>query len=209
MQTRQRRPAAFLDRDGTLIDELGYLGDPEGVVLYPGAAAAVRQLNAAGVPVILVTNQSGIARGYFTEEDLARVHGRLERLLANEGAHLDLILFAAYHPDHPDPRHARCADWRKPAPGMLHEAARRLDLDLARSTMIGDSRRDMDAGARAGLSHLALVRTGKGEVERTRMTAAELDRTRVFDDLGAAVADFLRRPPLREGTWPGAPTPSG
>ncbi|MFT5288446.1 MAG: D-glycero-D-manno-heptose 1,7-bisphosphate phosphatase [Planctomycetota bacterium] len=191
MDDRQLRAAAFLDRDGTLIDELGYLGDPKGVVLYPGAALAVAKLNARGVPVVLVTNQSGIARGYFNEADLARVHARLEELLAAEGAKLDLILFAAYHPDFPDPRHADKADWRKPGAGMLTEAARQLSLDLKRSTMIGDTARDLEAGARAGLKHLALVNSGKGKSSFDAMPDAERERTRRFTDLGSAVDDFL------------------
>ncbi len=187
----QLRAAVFLDRDGTLIDELGYLGDPDGVVLYPGAAEAVAKLNNRGVPVVLVTNQSGIARGYFEEADLARVHARLGELLAAEGAKLDLILFAADHPDFPDPKHAHRADWRKPEAGMLIEAARQLSIDLERSTMVGDTARDLEAGARAGLKHLALVETGKGKASFDAMPELERARTRRFGDLGSAVDDFL------------------
>ena len=190
---RRPRPAAFLDRDGTLIDELGYLGDPAGVVLFPGAAQALRRLNDAGIPVVLVTNQSGLARGYFTEEDLARVHGRLCELLATEGARIDLILHAAFHPEFPDPAQAPRAHWRKPEPGMLIEAAKRLNLDLASSTMVGDTARDLEAGARAGVGHLALVRTGKGRQAEQELGPAERARTHIFETLAQAVDDFLRK----------------
>ena len=185
------RPGAILDRDGTLIDELGYLGDPEGVRLFPGAARAVRRLNRAGVPVALVTNQSGVARGLFTEADLAAVHARLVRLLAAEGAHLDLILHAPSHPDHPDPRLDVRAHWRKPEPGMVFAAAERLGLDLSRSVSIGDAARDLEAAARAGVPRLFLVETGKGRTTLESLAANERARTRSFPDLAAAVEAFL------------------
>ncbi|MEM7305750.1 MAG: HAD family hydrolase [Planctomycetota bacterium] len=182
------RPAVFLDRDGTLIDELGYLGDPDGVALYPGAAAAVRALNGAGLPVVLITNQSGIARGLFTEDDLAAVHARLEGDLAAEGARLDLIVYCPYHPDHGPPKYRRESDCRKPAPGMYNEAVRRLDLDPARSWAVGDSARDLVAAQRAGVTGLLLVATGKGEAERERLGDVE---HRFVADLTAAADEIL------------------
>ena len=180
------RPAVFLDRDGTLIDELGYLADPAGVRLFPGAAAAVRALNDARLPVVVFTNQSGVARGMFTEDDLAAVHARLRELLAAEGARLDLVLYSPYHPEFGDARYRRRTDCRKPAPGMLLEARDRLDLDLAASWVVGDADRDLEAGRRAGVPGLILVRTGKGAA-----TAAAHDpkrrRWHVVEDLSAAV----------------------
>ena len=145
-------PAVFLDRDGTLMDDPGYVGDPALVRLLPGVQEALARLKARGFATVIVTNQSGIGRGYFTEEDFARVN---ERLLALLGA--DLIDATYFCADHPDTATAR----RKPEPGMLLEAARDLSLDLARSWMIGDRAGDIEAGRRAGVRSI-LVRTGEG-----------------------------------------------
>jgi D-glycero-D-manno-heptose 1,7-bisphosphate phosphatase len=139
------RPAVFLDRDGTLVVDRHYLGDPAGVELLPGAAAAVRRLNRAGLPVLLVTNQSGIGRGYFSAADFERVQARLHALLGEEGARID----ATYHCPHATGDGEGC-ECRKPAPGLFHRAAREHDVDLARSFFVGDRLRDvlpaLDAG---------------------------------------------------------------
>lgn len=160
------RPAVFLDRDGTLIDELGYLDDPERVRLYPGAGKALARLREAGLATVLVTNQSGVARGLFDEARLAQVHARLEQLLAADGARLDLILYCPHHPEIGAPPYRRTCACRKPEPGLFLDARRRLDLDLGRSWAIGDSRRDLEAARRAGVRHVLLVATGKGRAQR-------------------------------------------
>jgi D-glycero-D-manno-heptose 1,7-bisphosphate phosphatase len=185
------RPGVLLDRDGTLIDELGYLGDPDGVRLYPGAAAAVRALNERGVPVALLTNQSGVARGMFTEDDVARVHRRLADQLAAEGATLDLVFYCPHHPEVGAAPYRRACDCRKPAPGMILTAARELDLDLARSFAIGDSARDLEAARRAGVERRILVATGKGAAEDARLRAAGRAEHELVADLGAAVRVVL------------------
>ncbi len=155
------KPAVFLDRDGTLNEEVDYLSDPDQLVLIPGAAAAVARLNARGIPVVVVTNQSGIGRGKYDWRDFAAVMSRMEALLAAEKARLDAVYAAAHHEkrqgeyavaDHPD---------RKPNPGMLLRAADEHDLDLSRSWMVGDKALDLEAGRRAGC-RVALVRTGYG-----------------------------------------------
>lgn len=153
------RPAILLDRDGTVIEERDYLADPEGVVLLPGAAAALRRLSDAGYALVLVSNQSGIARGLFGEQDHARVHARLEELLAAHGVHLDGAYHCPHHPDFAAP----CA-CRKPAPGMFLRAASELGLDLRRSVLIGDRVRDVEAAAELGARGI-LVRTGYGAGE--------------------------------------------
>lgn len=178
------RRAVFLDRDGTLIDALGYLGDPEGVRLLPGAARAVRRLNEAGWLAVLVTNQSGVARGLFGEDDVRAVHARLAALLAAEGARLDLVLHCPHHPEHGE--RTRCA-CRKPAPGLLLAAAERLGLDLGASWTIGDSERDLEAGRRAGLAGGILVTTGKGAEALEALPAARRETLAVAGDLPAAV----------------------
>lgn len=183
-----KRPAVFLDRDGTLIDELGYLDDPDGVRLYPGAAEAVARLNEAGFATVLLTNQSGVARGLFDETRLGEIHARLESLLARAGARLDLILYCPHHPGVGAPPYRRDCECRKPKPGLFLEARRRLGLDMAASWAIGDARRDLSAARRAGVGHVLLVATGKGETQRAESEG-------LFDafvpDLGAAVDRVL------------------
>ena len=155
-------PALFLDRDGTLNEEVGYLCRPEDVVLFPGAARALARLNALGVPVLVVTNQAGIGRGMYGWDAFRAVSARIDQLLAEEGARLDGTYAAPHHPrgvagyrhpDHPD---------RKPNPGMLLRAAREHGIDLSRSWMVGDKALDLEAGRRAGC-RVALVRTGYGD----------------------------------------------
>lgn len=130
------RPAVFLDRDGTVILDRGYLADPAGVELVDGAASAIARLNAAAVPAVLVTNQSGIGRGFFAPAEFAAVQARLESLLARHGAVLD----AVYHCPHAP---ADGCDCRKPRTGLFRRAARDLGLDLRRSVYIGDRPRDV------------------------------------------------------------------
>lgn len=182
--------AVFLDRDGTLIDELGFLARPEELRLYPWAAAAVRRLNEAGLAAIVVTNQSGIARGLFGERELAAIHARLAEELAQQGAHLDDVLHCPHHPTEGQPPLRCVCACRKPAPGLVLEAARRHGLDLARSWMIGDSRRDLECGARAGLRGSILVRTGKGAQELAGLAAGAAP-VHVARDVLAAVETLL------------------
>ena len=139
------RPAVFLDRDGTLIDDEHYLADPARVRLRPGVARAVRRLREAGLGIIVVTNQSGIARGKFTEADYEAVRARLDELLAAQGATLD----ASYHcPHHPD--FGEACSCRKPGIALFQQAASEHALDLARSAFIGDKYRDVAPAARFG-----------------------------------------------------------
>lgn len=181
--------AVFLDRDGTLVDELGYLARPEDLRLLPGAAEGVRRLNEAGWRAVVVTNQSGIARGLFGARELDLVHARLARELAREGAHLDGIYSCPHHPEHgPAPLRQVCA-CRKPAPGLLLTAARELGLELAASWIVGDSWRDLEAGARAGLAGGILVLTGKGREEHAQLAPGTAVRTAA--DLPAAVQAIL------------------
>jgi D-glycero-D-manno-heptose 1,7-bisphosphate phosphatase len=154
------RPAVFLDRDGTVIFDRHYLADPEGVELLPGAGEAVARLNAAGFAVILATNQSGIGRGYFSEDQYAAVHARLVDELARHGARLD----AEYHS--PDVEDGGPDAERKPGAGMFLRAAREHGLDLARSWWVGDRRRDVQAAGRFGARGF-LVCSPETEAEAT------------------------------------------
>jgi len=157
--------AIFLDRDGTLVDELGFLRHARDVRLVPGAAEGVRLFNQAGWHSVVVTNQSGIARGLFDERDLEQIHARLRALLAREGARLDAILHCPHHPDEGEPPLRCTCVCRKPAPGLLLEAAELFGLELGASWIVGDGLRDLEAGARAGLAGAVLVLTGKGREE--------------------------------------------
>lgn len=153
------RPFVVFDRDGTIIHEQGYLGRAGGVRLIPGAARALRELSRAGCGIVVATNQAGLARGYFTAEDLQAVHARLYELLANEGVRLDGIYVCPHHPDEGCP----C---RKPGLGLMEEAAREFEFDPRESFVVGDKAIDVEFGRRAGATTL-LVRTGYGAaVER-------------------------------------------
>ena len=152
-------PAVFFDRDGTLMEDAEYCRDPSQVIVYPDAAGTLRRLRMHGFHTFIVTNQSGIGRGYFTEDDFQRVQTELLHQLG------DGLLDAVYHcPDAPD----TATDRRKPGPGMILEAAREHGLDLTRSYMIGDSARDLEAARRAGLAASVLVLTGTGRAQLAR-----------------------------------------
>jgi len=142
--------AIFLDRDDTLIEDLGYINHPDQVKLLDGVAEAIIELKAMGYKLIVVSNQSGVARGIVSEEVLGQIHGRLRQLLTESGVHLDGIYYCPYHPDGVVPKYRKESDWRKPNPGMLLAAADEIDIDLSRSWLIGNSSRDVEAGLRAG-----------------------------------------------------------
>lgn len=169
------KPCIFLDRDGTLIEERHYLSDPAQVALVPGAAEAVRLAGQAGFLVVVLTNQSGVGRGYFTLDDVERVHRRIEELLAREGAKLDAVYVCPHAPEDG----CQC---RKPRPGLVRQAARCLPVDLARSWMIGDKAADLELARNAGLQGV-LVRTGYGA--GLAPEAAALARFLAPDVLGA------------------------
>ncbi|MBN1436919.1 MAG: HAD-IIIA family hydrolase [Sedimentisphaerales bacterium] len=149
-------PAVFIDRDGTLIEHFDYLTDPDQVRLLPNAAKALRQLRQRGFALVMVTNQSAVARGMITEETLLRIHDRLKSLLSEQGAYLDQIYYCPFHPDGAVEQYRKESDQRKPAPGMLLTAADEMDLDLTNSWMVGDDSRDIGAGQAAGCRTILL-----------------------------------------------------
>jgi D-glycero-D-manno-heptose 1,7-bisphosphate phosphatase len=155
----------FLDRDGTINSEVDFLRSPSEVSLLPGVARTIKEANDTGLRVIVITNQSGIARGYLTERDLDAIHDRLRSLLAHEGARIDAIYACPHHPTAGiDPYRTPC-DCRKPKPGMIVRGRDEFGLDLRRSFVVGDRCIDMEAGHAAGCT-TCLVRTGYGETER-------------------------------------------
>ena len=169
------RPAVFIDRDGTLTEEVGYVNHPSRLRMLPRSAAAIRRLNAAGIAAVVVTNQAGIARGYFSAEVLAAVNNALVSQLKDEGAHLDGVYVCPHHPSEGEPPYRMVCECRKPKPGLLLRAASDLSLDLSRSTLVGDKGSDLIA-ARAVGARGVLVLTGYGlgewEYRRSALPAA-------------------------------------
>ncbi len=151
---RAPRPALFLDRDGTLNEDYGYVSDPARMILLPGAVAAVKRANDLGWYVFLVTNQSGVGRGYYEEAQVGLCNAALQDMLRAHGAHLDDIRYAPDHPEAPDARYRRDSPWRKPAPGMLTDLMARWPVRCADSLMVGDKASDVDAGRAAGVAGL-------------------------------------------------------
>ncbi|MFA5554507.1 MAG: HAD family hydrolase [Phycisphaerae bacterium] len=142
--------AVFLDRDDTLIEDPGYISSPEQVKLLDYVSESLIELRRLGYKLIIVSNQSGIARGFLTEKTLGQIHERLEELLLKEGAKLDKIYYCPYHPDGAIPKYRKDSDWRKPKPGMFLAAAKEMDIDLSKSWAVGNSSRDIEAGYNAG-----------------------------------------------------------
>ncbi|MGB7159821.1 MAG: HAD family hydrolase, partial [Tepidisphaeraceae bacterium] len=157
-----KRPAVFFDRDNTLIVSDGYLGDPERVVLMDGAADAIARARSLGFATVVVSNQSGVARGMFDEEAVHAVNERMDRMLADQNRHavIDRHEFCPYHPDATVERYRQDSDLRKPRAGMILEAAEKLALDLSRSWLIGDAPRDIEAGRAAGCRTILFTPSG-------------------------------------------------
>lgn len=158
------RRAVFLDRDGTLVEEAGYLDRLERLVFFPYSVDAVRVLNRAGLAVVIVTNQAGIARGIFKETFVAEAHRHITERLAAGGARVDAFYYCPHHPEAVIETYRQSCDCRKPQPGLLKRAAADLDLALDQSFVVGDRWHDLEAGQRVGARGV-LVRTGYGRTE--------------------------------------------
>lgn len=180
--------AVFLDRDGVVNEEDGIVRSAGQLRLLPGAGEAIARLNRASLPVIVVTNQPVVARGWCSEADLAGIHDHLRALLRPFGAALDAIYYCPHHENADDPAYRAVCDCRKPRPGLLRRAARDFSLDPSRCVLIGDRTVDLEAARAAGAAAW-LVRTGYGGGDGK----CDVRPDRVFDDLAAAV-DFLLRP---------------
>jgi D-glycero-D-manno-heptose 1,7-bisphosphate phosphatase len=166
-----KRRAVFMDRDGTISEEIGYVNHPSRYRVFTYSAEAVRLLNEAGWLAILVTNQAGVARGYFTEELIGEVHEVLKRELSERGAQLDAIYYCAHHPSVGESPYRFDCDCRKPKPGLIRRAAADFDIDLKQSWMVGDRYSDIEL-ARNARVHPAFVLSGygRGEWEYQRAT---------------------------------------
>ena len=178
--------AVFLDRDGTINEEMGYLFEPEKVSLIPGAAEALVRLREAGFRLIVVTNQSGVARGLFTEDDLHKVNHRLTGLLEAKGAKVDAYYFCPHHPRHGEMLECEC---RKPKTGMAVSASEKFGIDLSSSYFVGDKATDIELGKNAG-GKTVLVLTGFGNEEKSLLRERGIEPDMVSASLPEA-ADWI------------------
>src|SRR6266404_1062301 len=176
--------AVFLDRDGTIMEDSNYVGDVERVILIPSAPAALKRLQEAGYKLFVVTNQSGVGRGYFTREAVEAIHAHLDEYFGRAGVRFDRYYVCPHHPED------NC-DCRKPKPKLLLDATREYGLDLSRCFMVGDRTSDIQAGINAGVPTI-LVLTGVG---RETLTKHEVKPDHVAEDIGAAAAWILKDKP--------------
>lgn len=184
------RPAVFLDRDGTIIEEAGYPDRLDRLLFFPFSVDAVRTLNAGGFAVVVVTNQSGIARGIVPEPFVGEAHRFLADRMTAGGARIDAFYYCPHHPDAIEPALRGPCECRKPAPGLLRRAAQDLGLDLSRSFVVGDRWKDVEAGLPDGVRGV-LVRTGVGRDQAER--GAPVPGAVIVDDLAAAAAWILQQ----------------
>lgn len=182
--------AVFLDRDGVINEETHYLSDPQQLRLIPSAARAIRLLNRRAIPIIVITNQAGVARGYYPESQVAVLHHALAARLAEEGAHIDRFYYCPHHPTEGRPPYRIDCDCRKPKPGLLLQAAADFGLDCAQCYLIGDKASDLAAGRRAHC-RTVLVKTGYGAQTWEAWTEA-FQPDHVAVDLLAAVEWLLQ-----------------
>ena len=164
-----KRRAVFIDRDGTISEEVGYINHPSRFRLFPYSPTAIKLLNDRGWLAIVITNQAGVARGYFSEAMIHTVHEKLQHDLETGGAKLDAIYYCAHHPSVGPPPYRRACDCRKPKPGLVHRAAEDLDIDLTASWMVGDRYSDIEMAHNAGVrSAFVMSGYGRGEWEQQR-----------------------------------------
>ena len=187
-----RRRALLLDRDGTICEDVGYLGAVEDLRLLPGSAEAIVSATEAGFQCVLITNQAGIARGVLDEARLDEIHDRLRDLLAAEGARLDGIYYCPHHPEGEVVGYRTRCECRKPRAGMLLRARDEMGIDLESSYLVGDHLRDIEAGQAVGTTSI-LVLTGHGRDQSDGDSPADPRPTHVAEDLHAAVGWILER----------------
>jgi D-glycero-D-manno-heptose 1,7-bisphosphate phosphatase len=193
------RPALFLDRDGVLVVDTNYLGRVEDLRIIPGSAAAIAHCNALGIPVVLVTNQSGIARGYYDWSGFEAVQAALSAELAQAGGHLDAVLACAYHKDGREPLRIADHPWRKPNPGMIVTAAKRMNLDFSRSWIVGDQVHDLTTGCAAGLAGGTLLTASDSERQKALVLAGPRFSVETASNLADAVAELIKQGRLGTG----------
>src|SRR5512143_1289348 len=194
--------AVFLDRDGTVNEEVGYLRDIDKLVLIPGVAGAIHRLSDAGFKIVLVTNQSGVARGYFPEALVHEAHARLDEILKQEGARIDAVYYCPHHPTAGNSQYTVDCDCRKHRTGLLDRAARDLDIDISCSYMVGDKWSDVELGQRAGAISV-LVQSGFSHDDPGNKIPAHVKDPDVVAATLSDAADWILE---REATRPGEGT---
>jgi len=198
--TATNRPAVFMDRDGTLAHEVGYVNHISRFRLYPWAVDSVRLLNRAGVLAVVVTNQAGVARGYFPESLIAEVHAQMNASMEAGGARLDGVYYCPHHPSAGEPPYRQDCSCRKPRPGLVQRAAQELGIDLARSWVVGDRHADVELARNVG-ARACLVKTGYGQGELLWHAPAWPQPP---DVVGEHLLEAVERI-LAEGEGPGSP----
>jgi len=193
-----KRRAVFLDRDGTVNEDVGYPGTFEQIRIYPSSFEAVRRINHAGLAVVIVTNQSGVGRGFFDERALRVLHEKMKAAFLAESARLDEILYCPHFPTSSSPEYDVACACRKPLPGMAEKAREAFDLDLHGSYMVGDKPEDIRFGTAIGATPV-LVRTGYGNGTALRLKEEGLEPAHIAADIGEAVEWILRRERRRSG----------
>jgi D-glycero-D-manno-heptose 1,7-bisphosphate phosphatase len=192
-----KRPAVFIDRDGTISEEVGYVNHPSRFRLFPYSAEAIRKLNNSSWLAIVVTNQAGVARGYFSEDTILTIHAQLHQELESQHARLDAIYYCAHHPTVGEPPYRLDCDCRKPKAGLINRATRDFDIDLSASWMIGDRYSDVELARNAGLqSAFVLSGYGRGEWEYQR-AGWKLQPDVVCENLLEAVQSILSSRSIR------------
>ena len=190
IRTPQFSRAVFIDRDGTLNEDIGYVSTPDELILYPWAAEAVRQINRSQFKAIVITNQSGIARGMYSEKTLDAIHNRMIKELAVEGAFIDAVYYCPHHPDFGDAAYRQMCHCRKPDTGMLDEAARDHNINLKASYVIGDKASDIMLAENTGAIS-ALVLTGYGKETTAHPERWQCKPSFVAENLLEAVIQIL------------------
>ncbi len=185
------RPALFLDRDGVIVKEVGYLHKLEDVQLIDNVHRIIAQCNQVGIPVILVTNQSGIGRGLYSWSDFTLVQDKITRLLSGLGAHLDMVLACAYHDEGEPPYRRESHPWRKPNPGMLLAAAEQMEIKLSESWIVGDREGDIAAGRAAGLAGGVLALSGHTSQQEAARISKTQDKYKIRVAYSLAACPFL------------------
>jgi D-glycero-D-manno-heptose 1,7-bisphosphate phosphatase len=188
-----RIPAVFLDRDGTIIEDVGFLRHLDQIVFFPWSIDVIRALNRAGLPVVVITNQSGIARGILTEAFVDETHRRIDQRLAAGGARIDAYYYCPHHPEGKVEPYVQTCDCRKPGCGMIERASRDLGLDPSRSFVVGDTWRDVGAGRAAGARSI-LVRqrtTARADLPPVPAPPPDLEADVIVDNLAAAASWIL------------------
>jgi D-glycero-D-manno-heptose 1,7-bisphosphate phosphatase len=185
------RPALFLDRDGVIVADTRYVGRPENLQMIDGAASAVADCNRLGIPVVVVTNQSGIARGYYDWDGFRAVQAAISEALASAGAHLDAVLACAYHAEGSGALRIANHLWRKPNPGMIFAASEQMNLGLSQSWIIGDKPHDLAAGLAAGLAGGTVLTADARELQDASALASPRFAVEEATNLADAVAMLI------------------